>query len=298
MNTTSYQNCCITHPALHIRDINDAHRVLQAVRLNILPLVKRRLSPSERMGLQSGNVFVWEESDTDDGLVRWTEGKRWSQSRMRGDCLIYEEKIDTTEDERREKATRRAFKCFESPEQMVPPPPKRKDRPSKVDGLTKHAYSVTVKLPNHTTTRKWHLVAYFSARESALLPVVEDYPYLRAIEIPRGVFGGHNGRSYGGCIDLFPRPIEPPDAFAHHTISPSQPRENYGPPLALQSPPTQLSSTTANTLPPISPNVYSVPLPPLSSLGHFFPKAPDHYVASAALSQDDRRVLEKFRVIL
>lgn len=62
-----------------IRDANDAHVVLEAVRLNILPLIKRRLVASERAQLKSGNIFVWEEGEDSEegGLLRWTEGKRW-----------------------------------------------------------------------------------------------------------------------------------------------------------------------------------------------------------------------------
>lgn len=33
--------------------------------------------------IQSGAVFVWEESEDDAGLKRWTDGRVWSQSRMR-----------------------------------------------------------------------------------------------------------------------------------------------------------------------------------------------------------------------
>lgn len=85
-----------THPNLHIRDARDAHVVLEgiydrsvsssngidqdvkAVRLNILPLITRRLSPTERDRLGSGNVYVWEEAEFKGGLERWTDGKRWS----------------------------------------------------------------------------------------------------------------------------------------------------------------------------------------------------------------------------
>ncbi|KAF7324563.1 hypothetical protein MKEN_00497600 [Mycena kentingensis (nom. inval.)] len=322
----------LTHPSLHIRDINDAHRVLQAVRLNVLPLVRRRLSLQERNRLQSGNVFVWEESESEDGLVRWTEGKRWSQSRMRGDCLIYEEKIETTQAERREKSIRRQLKLSDSPE-PIPPAPKRKDRPTKVDGLTKHTYSVTVKLPSAANgTRKWHLVAYFSAQESSSLPVVEDYPYLRNIEIPRGVFGGHghaqsHKSSARGSLDLFPGP-QIPGAHVFRAISPADLRppsseqvygehaHGHGHALrrlsVLHTPAVQLhphpntaaSAALVDALPPISPATSPMPLPPLSSLGgYFFSKpTPAHALCSAptaaALSPDDRRILERFRVVI
>ena len=72
-----------------IRTAHDAHRVFEAVRRGLLPLIRRRLSPSERDLLSSGQVFVWEEaptgaaagdetSQTTSGLERWTDGRRWS----------------------------------------------------------------------------------------------------------------------------------------------------------------------------------------------------------------------------
>jgi len=107
-----------------MRDVRDAQIILEAVRLNILPLIKRRLLASERDELQSGHIYVWEEAQDDGGLLRWTDGRRWwiaffmrsqisyrprhrSQSRMKGDFLFYEEKIETTQEEREAKAARR-----------------------------------------------------------------------------------------------------------------------------------------------------------------------------------------------
>jgi hypothetical protein len=69
----------LTRHIIHvdIRDVHDAHVVLEAVRLNILPLLKRRLLASERDELRSGHVYVWEEAQDDGGLLRWTDGRRW-----------------------------------------------------------------------------------------------------------------------------------------------------------------------------------------------------------------------------
>ncbi|KAG5220237.1 cAMP-independent regulatory protein [Salix suchowensis] len=111
---------------LHIRDVNDAHIILEAVRLNILPLIKRRLATTEREQLKTGNVFVGRKRKTteaysgglmvDDGrpleLGFSTEHSKAgpftrSQSRMRGDYLYYEEKVETTQDEKDAKAARR-----------------------------------------------------------------------------------------------------------------------------------------------------------------------------------------------
>jgi hypothetical protein len=101
---------------------------------------------------------------------------------MRGDYLFYEEKIETTHEEKQAKAARRyvvshswahflftsacisASKASDLPVPL-PAPPKRKDRPSKIDGLTKQTYSVTVRMPGSSNIRKWHIVAYFSVRK-------------------------------------------------------------------------------------------------------------------------------------
>jgi hypothetical protein len=73
-----------THTRLHVRDARDAHTVFEAVRQGLLPAVTRRLNEVERsMYIKSGAIFVWEESDDDLGLKRWTDGRVWSQSRMR-----------------------------------------------------------------------------------------------------------------------------------------------------------------------------------------------------------------------
>lgn len=73
-----------THNRLHVRDARDAHTVFEAVRRGLLQPVTRRLNEVERsMYITSGAIFVWEESDDDLGLKRWTDGRVWSQSRMR-----------------------------------------------------------------------------------------------------------------------------------------------------------------------------------------------------------------------
>ncbi|CAK5284476.1 unnamed protein product [Mycena citricolor] len=194
-----------------IRNVADAHRLLEAVRARALPLVRRRLLPHERAGLSSGNVFVWEESaeeGDDGGLVRWTDGRRWyvlfiplsrdpprmkgsvhrrSQSKMRGDFLFYEEKIATTQAERTAKAVRRANKASYSPVDL-PGPPKRKDRPTQTNGLIKQTFSVVVHVPHSFQVRKWHIVAYLSAESIAELPIVDDYEHLRHFHPPDGIF--------------------------------------------------------------------------------------------------------------
>ena len=79
-----------THPRLHVRDARDAHIVFEAVRLGHLKPVMRRLNELERSTyIASGSLFVWEESDDEMGLKRWTDGRVWSQSRMREVCNLH-----------------------------------------------------------------------------------------------------------------------------------------------------------------------------------------------------------------
>ncbi|KAJ7914241.1 hypothetical protein B0H13DRAFT_2232144 [Mycena leptocephala] len=291
----------VTHPALHIRNVADAHKVLEAVRLNILPLIRRRL-------LKSGNVFVWEESEDSDegGLVRWTEGRRWSQSRMRGDYLFYEEKIETTHEEKQAKAARRASKASDLPVPL-PAPPKRKDRPSKIDGLTKQTYSVTVRMPGSSNIRKWHIVAYFSAYDYTRLPVVENYDYLRCIRVPDGVFTSN--RSAYSNHDRFPSHSDEFDS-PRGSLSPVSPSfERMSPGLAPHFH-GRMAEYPIVLPPPISLSQGESPrvsLPPLSSLGYHPPRPPlphRHSTPSSAtqvrarLSPEDRRILDSFRVVI
>jgi hypothetical protein len=69
--------CRLTVTHTDIRNAADAQVVFEAVRLNILPMIRRRLGPSERDMLRSGEIFVWEETTQKGGLERWTDGRRW-----------------------------------------------------------------------------------------------------------------------------------------------------------------------------------------------------------------------------
>ncbi|KAJ7265723.1 Gti1/Pac2 family-domain-containing protein [Mycena rebaudengoi] len=169
-----------THPCLYIRTIDDALKVLEAARSNVLPLIRHRLRAQERAQLKSGNVFVWEESSRDcleGGLVRWTEGRKWSQSRFRRDFFVYKEKlgiVGKTKSERclvRSSSICTSDKCKEN-----------------VHKLTKKTYSTVLIMPGSSVARKWHLVAYFSDCDKDRLPVIENYEYLKYIQVPPDVF--------------------------------------------------------------------------------------------------------------
>jgi hypothetical protein len=62
-----------TYQRLHVRDAHDAHVVFEAVRQGFLMPVIKRLNETERsMLIRPGAIFVWFESDDDNGLKRWT----------------------------------------------------------------------------------------------------------------------------------------------------------------------------------------------------------------------------------
>ncbi|CAK5262926.1 unnamed protein product [Mycena citricolor] len=175
----------LTHPALQIRNVSDALIVVEAVRRGMLPLIIHRLSVEDREQVGAGRVYVWEESDRKGGLMRWTDGRKWSQSRVLGERLFYDEKVEITEEEREAKAQRRVQRIV-NPGIPVPPP-NRNQRQFKSDGLTKENYSFFVKGPGDLS-RKWHLVAYSIGSERATYPTITHYPHLLAIRVPPGVF--------------------------------------------------------------------------------------------------------------
>ncbi|KAF5378474.1 hypothetical protein D9615_007083 [Tricholomella constricta] len=275
-SASSIRNGVVTHPYLHVRDAHDAHVVLEAVRLNILPIIKRRLLSSERDELKSGHVYVWEEAQDEGGLLRWTDGRRWSQSRMRGDYLFYEEKVETTQEERDAKAARRARRASD-PSAVLPLPTRRKDRPSKPDGLTKQTYSVAVHLPGSSESRKWHVVAYFSGSDYNRLPVIENYDYLRNIHVPHGIF--MNSKVHSSRIDRFshfsdesdihddqnyPSKIPLYDYSASSASSTVSPTSSY-----MLSPPQRQHHSLPASLPGLTTREGNPPLllPPITSLG-------------------------------
>lgn len=57
-------------------------------------MVTRRLDSDERAALQTGCVYAWEERSpnteiTGTGIERFTEGRRWSASRVRDVCRMH-----------------------------------------------------------------------------------------------------------------------------------------------------------------------------------------------------------------
>ena len=77
-----------TCSGIKIRSVRDAQVILYACHIGRLEMIKMRLDTADRHALASGNVYAWEErSPRSDpmgsGIERFTEGKRWTASRLR-----------------------------------------------------------------------------------------------------------------------------------------------------------------------------------------------------------------------
>ncbi|KAJ7162095.1 hypothetical protein C8R46DRAFT_904304, partial [Mycena filopes] len=153
---------------LRIRSVDDAHKIFFAVRCGILRLVARRLDSDERAALRTGCVYAWEERSqnteiTGIGIERFTEGRRWSPSRVRDEFLFYYERW--VPDPNQPEAT-------EPPPGWVP--------------LVKQTYSVWIQ--TERGRRKWHLTAYFTQATVDNLGTLDNIPDIRRLEVPPGLF--------------------------------------------------------------------------------------------------------------
>ncbi|KAJ7233332.1 hypothetical protein C8J57DRAFT_1090605, partial [Mycena rebaudengoi] len=153
---------------LRIRSTDDAHKIFYAVRKGLLRMVTRPLNADERGALRTGCVYAWEERSpnteiTGLGIEHFTEGRRWSPSRVRDEFLIYYEKY-------------------------VPPDPNSTDtsEPADWDQLAKQTYSVWV--DTNKGRRKWHLTAYYTQTTVDWLGTVDELRHVGSLDVPPGTF--------------------------------------------------------------------------------------------------------------
>lgn len=68
----------------------DALFLIEAAKQRLVPLVTQRFSSYERQtSIRAGAVFVWREQGSN--IRRWTDGRKWSASRVSGVFLSYRE---------------------------------------------------------------------------------------------------------------------------------------------------------------------------------------------------------------
>ncbi|EJT99254.1 hypothetical protein DACRYDRAFT_118013 [Dacryopinax primogenitus] len=177
-----------TLTGVHISSTYDALSVLNGVRLGLLQPVERRLDPEEREEIQSGCVYVYEESHgskSRQGIERWTDGKRWSASRSKENFLFYEENSTGSEDPDGPEPT--ASPGSDDPNVALIDYMTSSDAPGR---LTKMTFSSWVKLPNDQADqkRKWLLVCYWQKPHVKTLPKAYELEILLDQDIPRGMF--------------------------------------------------------------------------------------------------------------
>ncbi|KZT29654.1 hypothetical protein NEOLEDRAFT_1174679 [Neolentinus lepideus HHB14362 ss-1] len=144
-----------------VRSVEDVHKICYAAYLGKLPIITRRLDTDERSALGPGDVYVWEERNSLNdisglGIVRWTEGKKWSPSRVVGDFLYYYEK---------------------APEGA-----------HSGDLLARQTYSTTINAPEPRGPFKICLCTYHSKNTVDGLSTIDEMPELKDLKVPEGMF--------------------------------------------------------------------------------------------------------------
>ncbi|KAH7872844.1 uncharacterized protein C8R40DRAFT_1162032 [Lentinula edodes] len=147
---------------IRIRSTLDAHKIFYSVYQGHLEMVTRRLDADERMALGSGCVYAWEERGphteiTGLGIERFTEGRRWSPSRVRDVSLFHSFSINEI-----------WITVFDW------------------DPLVKQTYSVWI--DTEKGRRKWHLTAYFTQLTVDNLGTIDNIPGVGDLTVPEGMF--------------------------------------------------------------------------------------------------------------
>lgn len=188
---------------VRIRSTRDANQIFYAVARNLLPMTVRRLDAEERRAISSGNVYVWEERGASSeatglGIERWTDGMRWSPSRVRDEFLFYHQKELDPEEAAdlpptrwarivRPKTTGSEGASPDSSPEKIPSQRSTNDP----ERLIKQTYSVLVTLPedcNRGIQRKWHLTAYFTQATVDQLSTVDEMLPQPHVPVPEGWF--------------------------------------------------------------------------------------------------------------
>ncbi|THH07881.1 hypothetical protein EW145_g3083 [Phellinidium pouzarii] len=198
---------------VRIRSTRDANQIFYAVARNLLPMTVRRLDAEERRAITSGNVYVWEERGVNSeatgmGIERWTDGMRWSPSRVRDEFLFYHQKEMSPDEAAELPPTRWARVVNERRTELDALQPKAANSdtsasdasPDKIptqqpsndqERLIKQTYSVLVTLPEdrqRNTSRKWHLTAYFTQATVDSLSTVDKTLSTPQVTVPEGWF--------------------------------------------------------------------------------------------------------------
>ncbi|KAI9294947.1 hypothetical protein K502DRAFT_274625, partial [Neoconidiobolus thromboides FSU 785] len=73
----------------YIESVYDSFLVAEAGRLGQIKLLDRRPTLDEKTTLFHGKTVIFEENSS--GIKRWTDGKCWSNSKLKNGFFIYQE---------------------------------------------------------------------------------------------------------------------------------------------------------------------------------------------------------------
>jgi hypothetical protein len=159
----------------HIKTPHDALIVFEACRRGLFHRIQRRLAEKERVHIQSGSVFAWDEREA--GMRRWTDGRTWSPSRVSGSFLTYRE-LDT-------RCRRRGTSPNGSSDDEKPTSKASSACSYKHDGLIKQSFSICT-----ATGQKLHLISYYTKPDilTGRIRTPSCDPALKNIVVPKGLY--------------------------------------------------------------------------------------------------------------
>lgn len=178
----------------YIKTPQDALIIFEACRRGQLHRVQRRLSTKERIHIQSGSVFAWDEREA--GMRRWTDGRTWSPSRVLGSFLTYRE-LDTKRRPRRSSSSSTSS-AHQQHHHHAPISKAASACSYKPDGLIKQSFSICT-----AANQKLHLISYYTKADvlAGRLKQPSADPMLSQIVVPKGLYpelnpldtsGGHS----------------------------------------------------------------------------------------------------------
>ncbi|KAJ3270177.1 hypothetical protein HDU76_011196, partial [Blyttiomyces sp. JEL0837] len=84
-----------------IQTTHDALVLFQAVRLGRVAKLPERINEAQKQMIEPGVVIIYGEVES--GIKRWTDGKLWGPSRIRGNFLIYHQAVTKISRNQRQK---------------------------------------------------------------------------------------------------------------------------------------------------------------------------------------------------
>ncbi|KZT61832.1 hypothetical protein CALCODRAFT_406823, partial [Calocera cornea HHB12733] len=173
-----------------VRNSHDAHVIMEAVRMDLLPLVNRRLTPAQRKELgQNGSVFVWERVEGHPLCIkRWDDSLRWRPGLNINPFEIFEERGDLVNQDRKNAKTRPDRNLGRPKGTSYLRPSRRPDVPIKTNGMTRQVYTADVQAATDLAPRRWHLVCYYRKSELDMVPTIEQDRTLARVRVPAGVY--------------------------------------------------------------------------------------------------------------